>query len=452
MYSTRPPVRPHRKSSHPLALDDLKELLSNEEIQTICHQLGHTWRNRLLPPTTTVRSMLYRSLHPDKSIKAILAHVAAADDSLSSPPTDAAWCQARSRLPQGLWPKLIHRSAHRLNKQVGHQYLFLGRPLYIFDGSTVSMPDRPSLAHAFGYAPVRHGPSRFPVARFTLAVQAGTNAVCEYRLGPYDESEDTQFKALWDEIPSGAICLCDRKFSTYYNIAKLRRHRLDILAPLHQNRDPHRLIEKGKIIGRNQWIVPLQVTTQWRQHYHDRSLPRVIFVRLIRHTFRRHNKRQTLWLITTLLDPHLYPKSSLIRLYRRRWHIETRLDELKTTLQMNVLRSKTPEGVRSEVAATILAHNLTWSIIHQAAERTGIAARRISFACTLKIIVAFCILLHHASVSGRLLVYDRMLRNIAGQTNRYRPGRTEPRRIKRDPVRYPFLRIPREQARLLGLS
>jgi len=104
-----------------------------------------------------------------------------------------------------------------------------------------------------------------------------------------------------------------------------------------------------------------------------------IRVRLIRAKFWRNGKHKQIWLVTTLLDPQGYSRSSIVKLYRQRWEIETLIGSLKTTLQMNVLQSKKVRNVYSEVAATVLAHNLVWTLIHQAAQLTQTQADRISF-------------------------------------------------------------------------
>ena len=155
----------------------LGAFLSDEEIEMICRQLGHRWRCRLLPPGVAVRSMVYRSLHPDHSIQAAVADLAAGRDRPDAAPSAAAWCQARSRLPANLWPKLLGRSVDRLCRLAGHRHRVFGRPLYVVDGSPISMPDEPELVKAFGYANTRHGPSRFPVARFALILLAGVEAI-----------------------------------------------------------------------------------------------------------------------------------------------------------------------------------------------------------------------------------------------------------------------------------
>ena len=164
--------------------------------------------------------------------------------------------------------------------------------------------------------------------------------------------------------------------------------------------------------------------------------------------FRRNSKRKQLWLVTTLLDAKRYSRRGLIELYRRRWGIETRIGSLKTTLEMNVLPSKTEKGVRYDVASTILTHNLVWTLIHQAACETDTDPERISFAGAIKTALAYSAALRNASQLRRELLYNEMLRSIAHRTNRYRPGRIEPRLIKRQRKRYGFLKTSREIARL----
>lgn len=435
-----------------LQLAVLSELLGDEEIETICRELGYRWRERRLPPGVTVRSMVYRGLHPDHSIKATMADMAAADGSMQEAPSDASWCEARSRLPQPLLPQLVQRSARRLQNLVGKKHLYRGRPVYHFDGSTVSMPDTPDLVEAFGYANTKHGPSRFPTARISFLTLAGVEAVIGYRMDGYRTSEDKQFRAMWNCIPSRALVVFDRFCSSFFNLAKLRRRRIDVITRLHQRRDPEALIAQGRRIGKDQWIVPLTLWPQVRRKYNDATLPEILEVRLIRVRYGKGKKQKTLWLVTTLLDPKEYPRGEIVTLYGRRWEIETRIGSLKTTLQMAVLRSQTESNIQKEVEAIMLAHNLTWNVIHQAARQERVRASRISFSGAIKYVLAFSTLLRLTPITHRVAIYSKMLRAIARQTNLHRPGRVEPRLVKRDRRRYGFLKEPRHIARERCLS
>lgn len=451
MYPIDSPADSHQLFRRSLQLDALQEVLPDREILALCRRHGYAWRNRLLPPGGLVRSMVYRSLSRDRSITAVLADLASlAGDNTA--PTDSAWCQARDRLPEAILIDAHCQLARRLRRRFGPDHTFHGRPVFIVDGTCVSMPDTPALAAAFGYTRSKRYASRFPVARVTVLGVAGVNALCDWRIDPYRCSEDEQFHAMWPSIPRGAICVFDRYFSSFYNLAALRRRGVAALSRLHQRRDPQRLIARGRPLGANQWLVPLELSPQLRRRYDDPRLPRRLWVRLIRVSFRRGSRYGRHWLVTTLTDPQRYPRRELADLYRRRWEIETRLGEIKTTLQADVLRSKSPQAARRELAAILLGHNVVWWLIHQAAERTDTPAEDISFAAAAITALAFSHELAHARGRQRTVLVDAMLRHIARQRNHHRFGRVEPRCVKRDPVRYEFLRIPRDEARLRCLT
>jgi hypothetical protein len=314
------------------------------------------------------------------------------------------------------------------------------------------MPDEPELVATFGYAPTRHGPSRFPVARVTFIELAGLEMIWDYRLGPYRMSEDEQFEDMWPSLPVRCICLLDKRFSSFRSLAKLRRRRVDVISLLHQRRDPRQLIRQGRKLGRDEWIVWLDLCPQLRRRYNDPSLPQRLRVRLIRVRFRRGDQRHTLWVVTTLMDPVQYPRGQVAAAYRWRWDVEGRIGSLKTTLEMNVLRSKKVGTLRREVASIILGHNLVWTLMHEAAEASGVPVGDISFAAAVKVAVAFSQTLPLMSPAERSAMRQKMLRLIARQRNHHPFGRVEPRKVKRDRRRYPFLKEPREVARAKCLT
>ena len=181
--------------------------------------------------------------------------------------------------------------------------------------------------------------------------------------------------------------------------------------------------------------------------YNDPTLPQRLMVRLIRVRFRRGDGRHTLWVVTTLMDPTLYPARQIAAAYRCRWGIEGRIGSLKTTLEMNVLRSKKTGSLRREVASIILGHNLVWTLIHEAAVKNNVPARDISFACAVKIAVAFSQTLPLTAPSQRPALREKMLNLIAAQRNHHPFGRVEPRKVKRDRRRYSYLKESRAVAR-----
>jgi hypothetical protein len=452
MYGIVHSPKTHQRIRRSLQLPALDELLPDREVEALCRKRGHRWRKRKLPPGPTVRSLVFRGLHPDHSIAGMLADLAGRLGPDTPAPTDSAWCQARSRPPEGVLTELTARRARACRRRFGWPFRWHGRWVFRIDGSTVSMPDEPALAKAFGYADSRHGPSRFPVARITFLELAGLNVIWDYRLGPYRCSEETQLQQLWRSLPAGCMCLLDRKFCSFYLLAKFRKRHIGVVTPLHASRDPRGLIRRGCPLGRQEWLVPLDLCPHLRRHYADPSLPQLLWVRLLRVTFWRGSRLKTLWLVATPMDPGQYPAAELAELYRTRWGIEPRIGALKTTLEMDVLRGKSPGAVRREVGAIILGHNLVWTLMHEAAQTHQTPVEDISFAGAVKTILAFSPALQQAGPRLRRRLHQRMLCHTARLTNHHPFGRVEPRLLKRHTAHYPFLHEPRWKARLKCLS
>src|SRR5207253_10261765 len=109
-------------------------------------------------------------------------------------------------------------------------------------------------------------------------------------------------------------------------------------------------------------------------------LPEQITVRIIRFTATiRGFRSRRITLVTSLLDPNLYPAQELIELYARRWRLELCLRDLKTTMGMEQLRCQTPEMVQKELLAYLVAHNLVRCVIAQAIATHKIDLERVSF-------------------------------------------------------------------------
>jgi len=119
---------------------------------------------------------------------------------------------------------------------------------------------------------------------------------------------------------------------------------------------------------------------------------------------------------------------------------------------MDVLRCKTPEMVRKEIWAHLLAYNLIRKVMAQAAQKNKVEPWTISFKATLQTLKAFALPLLTCAKSKLPEVIDEMLRAIASHSVGNRPDRVEPRALKRRPKPYDLLTKPREKARRLELT
>ena len=427
------------------ALSALDNVLLDEEILMLCALLEHEWRDSPLTPAVLVRSLVYRSLHPDKAIRQVVEELIAnkllkgAEEFSAS-----AWCQARSRLPEKLFSALVGKALTKALARFGEARRWFGREVYLVDGTTVSMPDEEELVAAFGYTKSKHGNSRFPVARVLALLHAGTQLIADWRVAPNLTSELELFRELLPLIPPHSIWVGDAYFSTFPDFVFSLRAGVDWVTRLHGRRDAEELIKDGLRLGKDEWLVTLKVSASVLRDHADHHLPRSLVVRLIRHRYRHQGKAKVLWLVTSLLK---YPRQEIIALYGQRWGIETHYSYLKVTLEMSVLRSKTANNIRLEIGSIMLAHKLIWTLMHEAGEVADVPVERISFKGTIQTILAHAPRLRSASARQRPRVYRAILRRIAKHRNRHRPGRHEPRLIKRDPVRFGFLRISRKEAR-----
>jgi hypothetical protein len=184
-----------------------------------------------------------------------------------------------------------------------------------------------------------------------------------------------------------------------------------------------------------------------------RELPGELEVRELRVRIGRPGFRvDGLVLVTTMLDAIAYTKEDLADLFLERWNIELDLRSIKCVLQMDVLRCKTAAMVEKEVWMHLLAYNLIRGLIAAAAEAHGLLPRRVSFKGALQALGAFREALGRAAASRRGLLLEEMLRVIASSGVGDRPGRVEPRAIKRRPKPHDLLKEPRcvARKRLMG--
>ena len=152
--------------------------------------------------------------------------------------------------------------------------------------------------------------------------------------------------------------------------------------------------------------------------------------------------------VTTLLDSLEFPPSALSQLYYRRWAMELTLRNIKITLQMDHLSCKTPENLDREIRLHFLTHNLVRRLMLEAARRHNVPLERVSFAGSLAAARRFGeALLQAKSRACRRRLEAELFRIMADDLVPDRPGRREPRAVKRRPKPYPRLMCNRHKFR-----
>jgi hypothetical protein len=415
------------------------------------------WLARIFSPLVTLWVFLGQVLSADHSCRAavarLLAHRLAQGQSPCSPETGA-YCQARKRLPESFFADVARHTGQALDAQVNPQWLWKRRRVYIYDGSSVSMPDTPKNQAEYPQPDTQKPGLGFPLARIAAIFSLACGTVLDVGICRYagkGQSELGLLRTLWDLFRPGDVLLADRLMCAWAEMVMLKQRGVDSVCHLTSHRQAD--FRRGKRLGPGdhvvKWGKPTKPRSLDRQTYE--ALPEFLMVRECRVWVEQPGFRvQSLIIATTLLDADEFTKDDLATLYRARWQAELDLRSLKETMQMRVLRCKTPELVRKELWTHILAYNLIRTIIAQAASKHDLEPRSISFKGAIQTLEAFqpvIALQADDDAECRSRLYQQVLDAIATHRVADRPDRVEPRLRKRRPKHYGFLRKPRAETK-----
>jgi hypothetical protein len=458
-YSNRGPFRAQVNFLRRQFLQDGELPFTNVLTEEVIAQALATltgWLDRIFSPLVTLWVFLGQVLSADHSCRAavarLLAHRLARGQSPCSAETGA-YCQARQRLPEAFFAEVARQSGRELDGAVEPQWLWKRRRVHVYDGSSVSMPDTPENQSAYPQPDTQKPGLGFPLARIAAVFSLACGAVLDLALCRYagkGQSDLGMLRTLWDLFRPGDVLLADRLMCAWAEMVMLKARGVDSVTRLSKRRADFR---RGRRLGEGdhlvRWPKPRKPRSLDRETY--AALPEFLLVREVRVQVEQPGFRaQTLIVATTLLDPAEVTKEDLGQLYRSRWNAELDLRSLKQTMQMGVLRCKTPELVRKEIWAHILAYNLLRTVMAQAASKHGIEPRSISFKGALQTLEAFqpvLALRGEQDAAFRRDLYQQILDAIASHRVADRPDRYEPRQRKRRPKHYGFLRKPRHETK-----
>jgi hypothetical protein len=433
------------------------------EIKAACQEQQHVWRERFWTPLRTISGFLLQVLHAGSSCREAVA-LSLGREAAGTPPDGAlpsadpsAYVQARKRLPLEVLRTGVRQIGQRLREEVDSTLRWLGRRVWLVDGTTCSMPDTPDLQKTFGQPAAQAKGCGFPVAKVVALFCWASGAVIEAAVGCLRMSELTLWRTLWSCLSPGEIVLGDRFYCTFYDIVGVVRRGCDAVFRLHARRPKD--LRRGVRLGRNDrlvsWLRPIWSARPrgmtWSQWI---SLPETLTLRLIRFSVDVPGFRsRSITVATTLLDPVAYPAERIAELYRDRWLVELHFRDVKITLGMDVLRGKSADVVQKEIFMHLMAYNLIRALMWQAAARHGAALHRLSFAGAvdrLDAVMPYLWLFEGSERAVRL--YALLLKWIAEDPVPDRPNRLEPRAVKRRPKGYPLLKRPRQEMRRILLS
>ena len=424
------------------------------------------WLDRIYSPLVTLWVFLGQVLSADHSCRAAVARLIAHRLSRGERPcsaTTGAYCQARKRLPEQFFAAVACLVGRALDAKSDVQWLWKGRRVYMFDGTTVSMPDTPENQAAYPQVYNQKPGIGFPIARIGVITSLACGTVLNLGFCRYagkGQGEVSLLRRLWDVLRRGDVLLADSLLSNWTGIVLLQEGGVDLVSRLnkaHRKADFRRGIRLGHDDHIVRWRKPTSIRSVDRSTYY--SLPEYVTIREARFRVEQPGFRtKAIVVVTTLLDPVETTKEDLASLYRARWNNELDLRSIKSTMKMDVLRCKTPELVHKEVWTHILAYNLIRTIMAQAATMHGVEPRSVSFKGALQTLEAFQPLIDFQGGRGasfRDALYRQLLDAVALHRVADRPDRFEPRKRKRPPVKFDQMMKPRwvlkrEMAKRLG--
>jgi hypothetical protein len=426
---------------------DLATRIDEAAVHDACRRVGHTWRDCLLTPVAILRWFVVQVLNGNTA----LTHVSLlAGRSF----TDAAFCQARARLPLAAYRAVLRGLTEALAPETRSQGTWRGHRTFLVDGSSFSMPDAPGLRAHFGTSGRAKPGCSFPVGRILALFHAGTGLLLEVTAAPLRAHEMAAVGGVHPHLGPGDVLVGDRGFCSFVHLAMLAARGAHAVFRVHARQivdfAPHRphvgrhAGEAGKGRPRSRWLRRLGERDQvvewfkpsrrpeWLAEAEFAALPASLTVRELRYEVGRPGYRtRSVTLVTTLLDAEAYPLESLAELYGMRWRVELDLRHLKTTMGMDVLKCKTVDGVLKELTVYALVYNLVRVVMLEAARRQGQEVERISFVDALRWL---------ADSDG-----DDDLPKLV--VNPDRPGRVDPRVVKRRPKKYMWMTRTRAEWR-----
>lgn len=423
-----------------------KELLPREEVVSLMK--GDNHRDRVYTPEVTLWAFLSQAIDADKSQQAAVSRVVAAAIINGEPRPSAntsAFSQARSNLQEESISLLAKNTAQQVVEHLPKEWLWKQKRIKLVDGSTVSMPDTPSNQEVYPQSRSQRAGVGFPIARLVAIIDYATGVLLDLALGPCrgkQTGEHALLRQLLPTLTSDDLLIGDRYYSSFFLMATLIKRGISGVFPMHHTRQPD--FKTGTILGKKDHIVtwkkPAKIPDWMTREEYD-EFPNEISMREVAVEIKRPgHQTRTLILVSTLLDALEVSKTALASLYSCRWFIEISLRAIKETMSMDILRGKTPSMIRKELWVHLLAYNLIRRWMAQAAWCTGKAVSTLSFKLTLQLLrplESFALLVTPEQSTQLVLT-------IASKTVANRPGREEPRRIKRRPKPFPLLQMARE--------
>jgi hypothetical protein len=434
-------VRHHAKDSD---TDTFFDLLTGPDLLNELESTMPEYRDREFPPSETLSMFIDQALSADRSCQNVVNRAAVKRLAEGAPvcsTNTGGYCRARKRLPMEMVSHLSAHTGRAIAARTPEPWRWRGRAVRLVDGTTVSLPDTPANQAAYPQPRSQCPGLGFPLCRVVGVLCLASGTVLNAAIGPYrgkGADEQTLLRSILDTLDADDIVVGDALYASYFLFCALQAKGVDAVFEQHGSRRRSTDFRRGRRLGTRDHLIRLDKPKQkpdWMSEAGYASVPDNLTV--------RETRTGGKTLVSTLVDPKAVSKTDLKLLYKSRWHVELDLRQIKTTLGMDTLTCKTPAMAEKEIWVYLLAYNLIRLMMAQAAVLANTTPRQLSFKHTLQLLVAW----RQQPRPGGTDDWTGLFVLIAQQPAGHRPGRIEPRAVKRRPKPFPLLRKPRAEAR-----
>lgn len=369
-------------------LKAIEAAIPPETIEQVLNQTdSRETRKRKLPSHLVVALVIAMSLWSSDSMRTVLKNLVKGLRTqwlrlaqFWQVPSPSSITEARQRLGCRAMSQLFNQVASPLGTPQTPGAFLCGLRVMAVDGTVLDVPDTPANAKVFGYPGSRRGTrAAFPKIRLVLLVEAGTHLIVDALMCPYRMGERVRAKKLLRSVAQGMLLMWDRGLHSYAMVQATQKQGCDYLGRVPKNVK----FTAEKILDDGSYLSGVYPDGKSKKKGATK-----ILLRVIEYTIDSEEKQKTYRLITSLLDPTLYPALLLASEYHQRWEVENTIDELKTHLlgRKTPIRSLNPREVVQEVYGLLLGHWAVRCLMAQAAQQAGISPLRLGFTGTLKVI------------------------------------------------------------------
>ena len=412
------------------------------------HQV--TFRDRSFPPDLTLMTFVMQKLSAESSCRSAVFRISSDMPLVGKKACSlntSSYVRARQRLPVDLIRSLSLDLAKKVTANTPEDWRWQGFHVKMIDGTTILMPDTVKNQQAFPQHGQQNEGAGFPICRLVAMICGVTGVVLDLNYAAFQgkgTGEMSLCRPLLKHLVRGDLIIVDRLYCSYFFIADILARGAEFVSRSHAARDTD--FRSGTRLGEGDHTVTLKKPQRpvWMSSEDYEKIPDTIIVREFKASIVVDGFRpEEIVIVTTLMDHKRFSKTKVKELYDGRWHVELDLRNIKSTMKMEKLTCNSPEMIEKEIWAGILGYNIVRSLMVIAANRSKLLPRELSFKSVLQGLAVYSPKWGCLDPAMNEILFDLFMEQIASQRVGNRPGRSEPRLVKRRPKPFGRLQEPR---------